>query len=43
VVAPWATVDPEFVVPGHGRVVDLLEALDVSGVKRSPQRLTESV
>ena len=43
VIVPWATVDPEFVVPGHGRVVDLLEALDVSGVKWSPQRLTESV
>ena len=27
VLAPWAEVDPEFVVPGHGRVLDLLEAL----------------
>ena len=36
VLAPWAEVDPDFVVPGRGRVLDLLEALpaeDVAGVR----------
>lgn len=27
VLAPWAEVDPDFEVAGHGRVADLLEAL----------------
>ena len=27
VLVPWAEVDPEFVVPGRGRVLDLLEDL----------------
>lgn len=36
VLAPWAEVDPDFVVPGRGRVLDLLEALppeDLTGVR----------
>lgn len=31
VLGPWAEVAPEAVLPGHGRVADLLAALDSSG------------
>lgn len=34
VLAPWADVQPDAVLPGHGRVKDLLAALDLSGVRR---------
>lgn len=37
VLVPWAQVDPDFVVPGLGRVIDLLAALpvdEVAGVRR---------
>lgn len=34
VLAPWADVDPSAVLPGHGLVADLLERLDLSGVRR---------
>lgn len=34
VLAPWADVQPDAVLPGHGRVKDLLAGLDVSGVRR---------
>ncbi len=36
VLAPWAEIDPEFVVPGRGRVLDLLDALpahELAGVR----------
>ncbi|WP_327587342.1 2-amino-4-hydroxy-6-hydroxymethyldihydropteridine diphosphokinase [Nonomuraea sp. NBC_00507] len=33
VLAPWADVDPQGTVPGHGRVCDLLEGLDKQGVR----------
>lgn len=33
VLVPWLDVDPDAVVPGHGRVADLLETVDVSGVR----------
>lgn len=32
VLAPWVDVDPEAVIPGHGRVRDLLAAVDTAGV-----------
>jgi len=34
VLAPWSDVDPDFPVPGLGRVRDLLAALGTSGVRR---------
>jgi 2-amino-4-hydroxy-6-hydroxymethyldihydropteridine diphosphokinase len=42
VLVPWADVDPDFVVPGRGRVRDLLGALpaaDRSGVRATGLRL----
>jgi 2-amino-4-hydroxy-6-hydroxymethyldihydropteridine diphosphokinase len=33
VLVPWAEVDPDGVLPGHGRVTDLLNQADLSGVK----------
>lgn len=32
VLVPWAAVDPAAVIPGHGRVGDLLATVDTSGV-----------
>ena len=34
VLAPWADVQPDAVLPGFGRVKDLLDSLDRSGVRR---------
>ena len=34
VLVPWAEVDPEFSVPGFGRVGDLSDAVSKSGVRR---------
>ena len=34
VLVPWHDLDPEAVLPGHGRVSDLLAGLDVAGVDR---------
>lgn len=37
VLVPWLDLDPEAVLPGHGRVADLLAALppdDVAGLRR---------
>lgn len=34
VLAPWADVEPDAVLLGHGRVKDLLAGLDVSGIRR---------
>jgi dihydroneopterin aldolase/2-amino-4-hydroxy-6-hydroxymethyldihydropteridine diphosphokinase len=34
VLAPWADVDPAAVLPGRGRVADLLAAVDTAGVRR---------
>lgn len=33
VLAPWADVDPDFEVPGHGPVKVLLDRVDRSGVR----------
>lgn len=34
VLAPWLEVDPAAVLPGHGKVVDLLAAVGLAGVNR---------
>ncbi|GAA0238653.1 2-amino-4-hydroxy-6-hydroxymethyldihydropteridine diphosphokinase [Saccharothrix mutabilis subsp. mutabilis] len=34
VLVPWLDVDPDAVLPGHGRVADLVAALDLTGVER---------
>jgi 2-amino-4-hydroxy-6-hydroxymethyldihydropteridine diphosphokinase len=34
VLTPWADVDPDAVLPGHGRVADLLAGLPDQGVRR---------
>ncbi|HEY9410870.1 MAG TPA: 2-amino-4-hydroxy-6-hydroxymethyldihydropteridine diphosphokinase [Jiangellaceae bacterium] len=39
VLVPWADVDPEFTVPGLGRVVDLSSAVDATGVRRTDDAL----
>jgi 2-amino-4-hydroxy-6-hydroxymethyldihydropteridine diphosphokinase len=36
VLVPWSDVDPEGMVPGRGRVSDLLEGLDTQGVRLRP-------
>jgi 2-amino-4-hydroxy-6-hydroxymethyldihydropteridine diphosphokinase len=41
VLAPWLDVDPSAVLPGRGRVADLLAAVSMAGVqRRSDLRLT---
>lgn len=34
VCVPWSEIDPDAVVPGRGRLADLLDVLDRSGVHR---------
>lgn len=34
VLVPWLDVDPDAVLPGHGRVADLLRTVDRSGVRK---------
>jgi 2-amino-4-hydroxy-6-hydroxymethyldihydropteridine diphosphokinase len=40
VLAPWHDVDPEAVLPGHGRVADLLARVGTDGIRRSDMPLT---
>jgi 2-amino-4-hydroxy-6-hydroxymethyldihydropteridine diphosphokinase len=40
VLAPWLDLDPDAVLPGAGRVADLLADLDRSGVRRVEAALT---
>ncbi|GAA4535646.1 2-amino-4-hydroxy-6-hydroxymethyldihydropteridine diphosphokinase [Pseudonocardia xishanensis] len=42
VLVPWLDLDPDAVLPGHGRVADLLAALpqaEVAGLRRTELRL----
>jgi len=40
VLVPWADVDPDAVLPGHGRVADLVDLVtDRSGVRRTDLEL----
>jgi 2-amino-4-hydroxy-6-hydroxymethyldihydropteridine diphosphokinase len=34
VLIPWLDIEPDAVLPGHGRVADLLAAVDTAGVTR---------
>ncbi|CAL9653239.1 2-amino-4-hydroxy-6-hydroxymethyldihydropteridinepyrophosphokinase [Actinosynnema sp. ALI-1.44] len=34
VLVPWLDIDPDAVLPGHGRVADLVAGLDLTGVER---------
>jgi len=36
VLVPWAEVDPGFPVPGLGKVTELADAVDASGVRPGP-------
>lgn len=39
VLVPWADADPEAVLPGAGRVADLLDGVDSSGLRRLEEPL----
>lgn len=39
VLVPWSDVDPDFAVPGLGRVIDLSSAVDATGVRRLDDQL----
>lgn len=39
VLVPWLDVDPDAALPGHGRVADLVAALDTTGVQRLDERI----
>ena len=39
VLVPWHDVDPDADLPGHGPVRDLLDGLDLSVVRRRPERI----
>ncbi|SDC06641.1 2-amino-4-hydroxy-6-hydroxymethyldihydropteridinediphosphokinase [Raineyella antarctica] len=41
VLVPWADIDPDATIPGHGSVRDLLAGLDTSAVRRLGESLTE--
>jgi 2-amino-4-hydroxy-6-hydroxymethyldihydropteridine diphosphokinase len=41
VLAPWADADRDATLPGHGRVVDLLDKVDRSGVRRRDDLVLE--
>lgn len=38
VLVPWGEADPDFVLPGHGRIADLAAAIDRSGVHLQEER-----
>ncbi|WP_433267561.1 2-amino-4-hydroxy-6-hydroxymethyldihydropteridine diphosphokinase [Actinosynnema sp. CS-041913] len=41
VLVPWLDVEPDAVLPGHGRVADLVAGLDVGGVERRDDLVLE--
>jgi 2-amino-4-hydroxy-6-hydroxymethyldihydropteridine diphosphokinase len=41
VLVPWGDVDPEFAVPGHGRVADLRDNVADGGVTRVDDAVLE--
>jgi 2-amino-4-hydroxy-6-hydroxymethyldihydropteridine diphosphokinase len=42
VLAPWLDVDPDGVIPGHGRVAVLLKAVGLAGVRRLNDSVLQS-
>ena len=36
VLLPWSTLDPDYLIPGHRSVAELLAVVDVSGVRSRP-------
>lgn len=36
VLLPWSTLDPDYLIPGHRSVAELLAEVDVSGVRSRP-------
>ena len=36
VLLPWSTLDPNFIIPGHQSVAELLAEVDISGVRPRP-------
>ena len=40
VLVPWLDVDPDAVIPGRGRVADLIAQVDAIGVRSTDVRLT---
>ncbi len=41
VLAPWADVEPDAILPGHGPIRDLLAQVDTSGIHRLAETLDE--
>lgn len=35
VLIPWSQIDPEATIPGAGRIADLIETVDASGIERT--------
>ena len=38
VLLPWSTLDPNFIIPGHRSVAELLAEVDLSGVRPRPDQ-----
>lgn len=41
VLVPWADIDPDAVLPGHGRVADLAARVGTAGVRRLDDRVLQ--
>ena len=41
VLLPWSTLDPNFLIPGHRSVAELLAEVDISGVRPRPDLTLE--
>ena len=41
VLLPWSTLDPNFLIPGHRSVAELLAEVDISGVRPRPDQTLE--
>jgi 2-amino-4-hydroxy-6-hydroxymethyldihydropteridine diphosphokinase len=43
VLVPWLDVQPDAELPGHGRIADLVAAMDIGGVRRRDDLKLEAV